>query len=801
MTSMSKEEFYKKILDNLPADIAILDNKLRYIYINKIAMPNDERRNWIIGKTDLEYCLYRGIDTSIAEGRAVLHKEAIESRVASKLEEEMVVDGRKTFNYRIMQPVFDNDGQLEFLLGYGLRMSEIRDKYEVVSKNLRLINSLNELLRRQVEKENVDLAFNKILDDVLELTNSGFGFIAETLYDENGQPYIRTKAVTNIAWNKETQQLYDDNKQRGMEFRNLNTIFGQVLITKKPYITNNPATDKHAAGTPHGHPPLNSFIGIPFMHGEELIGMIGLANKAGGYTDIDLEYLTPLTQTLSIVLKSIKLYSENKSILGIIKSKEEEVFELIKNLKDIVVKLDLNYNIIDLSSEIEAITGIKRNTMLGNNFSEFINYKEDREDFKNKVDGLLKDFGGNFTATYKFKVDNIEKFFEVKFSVLAQGGIKYLLGRLSDITGEIESLNKLNELAMVTEKTQNTVIIADTSGRVKWVNAAFTELLGYTLDEVAGKTPFEFLQYANETEDMTQQAIVAMKARKPFSGEIINYTKDRRKIWVYVNFVFFKDRDGNERILSVASDITKLKLAEAEIVRSLNNEINSNKLKSKFVSLVSHEFRTPLATIQSSIDLFRLKLQKTKSKAGDDFDETYNTIVSEIARLTELMNTFLIKEKLSQTNVSPNYSLIDLNSFYTDIINDINTANPVNVTLNLPETSRMGNVDLFIMQIILQNIISNAVKYSENSLQPPKFSIIYNENDYTLELEDYGIGIPETDMPHIFNAFYRAPNVDNIKGTGIGLNIVKEYVSALGGSININSKQFTGTNVKIILPY
>lgn len=798
---MSKEEFYKKILENIPADIAVLDNQLRYVFVNKTAMPNNERRNWIIGKTDLEYCVYRGIDTAIAEGRAMLHKQAIQSRQASKLEEEMVVDGRRTFNYRIIQPVYDDAGELEFLLGYGLRMSEIRERYEIVSKNLRLINSLNELLRRQLENDSLNLAFNKILDDVIELTDSKFGFIAEALYDEDGQPYIRTKALTNIAWNKETQSLYDENRERGMEFKNLKTIFGQVLINKRPYIANNPPNDRHAAGTPHGHPPLNSFLGIPFMNGEELIGMIGLANKEGGFSDVDIEYLKPLSQTLSIVLKSIKLQSENKSILGLIKSKEKEQVELIRNLKDIVIKLDLELRVVDLSSEIESVTGIKHSSLSGQKFCDFIKHEEEKIDFQKNIDKLLKDYGGNFTSIYKFDIGGIEKYFEVKFSILSQSGLTFILGRLSDMSHEIESLNKINELAMVTEKTQNTVIIAEPNGIIKWVNPAFTELLGYTLDEVVGKTPFEFLQRPNETEDMTSQAVEAMLHKQPFSGEIINYTKDGRKIWVFVNFVFFKDREGNERILSVASDITKLKLAEAEILRSLNNEINSNKLKSKFISLVSHEFRTPLATIQSSIDLFKLRLQKAGSPLENSFNETYNSIIAEIARLTELMNTFLIKEKLSQTSVAPNYILVNLNDFYTDILKEINSTMPRKVILKLPKKSRTGRIDVFIMQIIMQNIISNAVKYSEKSDNAPIIDVIYGENNYEIRLTDFGIGIPASDLPHIFNAFYRAPNVENIQGTGVGLNIVKEYVNALGGSITISSKQNVGTDVKIILPY
>jgi PAS domain S-box-containing protein len=799
---MSKEEFYKKLLDNIPADIAVLDKNSKYVFVNKSAIKDDARRAWIIGKTDLEYCEYRGIDPSVAYGRTKFHKAAIDSRTATKLEEEMEVDGKKSWNYRIMQPVFDDAGELDFLLGYGISISEIREKYEIISKNLRLINSLNELLKRQVGNDSPELIFKKILDDVINLTDSKFGFIAEALIDENGNPYIKTKAVSNISWNAETQKLYEEGQRNGMEFRNLKSIFGQVLTTKKPYISNNPQSDSNASGTPAGHPPLISFLGVPFMQGEEMIGMVGLANKTGGYSETDIENLTPLAQTLSIVLKSLKIDSENKSMLGLIKSKEQEILELIRNLKDIVLKLDENFNILDISKEFESFSGMSVNQIIGTSFTKLIKTEADREDFSNHVEELNANYGGNFSAKYKLSVNGIEKFFELKFSLVSINGFRYLLGRLSDISKEIESLNKINELAVVTEKTQSTVIIADTNGVVKWVNQAFTNLLGYTLDEVVGKTPFEFLQKVNETEDMSIAALEAIIAKQPFSGEIINYAKDGRKIWVYVNFVFFKDNDGVESILSVASDITKLKVAEAEIIKSLANEINSNKLKSRFVSLVSHEFRTPLATIQSSIDLFKLKVEKLDTKLKTDFDDTYSTVLGEISKLTELMNTFLLKEKLIQTAIEPNRVLTNLNDFYTDIVKDICVSNNnKEVKLNIPAEQKSGLIDVSMMMIVLQNIISNAFKYSSKSDKAPEISIIYGEKTYDIAVKDFGIGIPETDLPNIFDAFYRAKNVENIQGTGIGLNIVKEYISVLNGTIIIQNNQIEGTNVTITLPY
>jgi signal transduction histidine kinase len=177
-------------------------------------------------------------------------------------------------------------------------------------------------------------------------------------------------------------------------------------------------------------------------------------------------------------------------------------------------------------------------------------------------------------------------------------------------------------------------------------------------------------------------------------------------------------------------------------------------------------------------------------------------VLGEIAKLTELMNTFLLKEKLNQTAIKPNKVLTNLNDFYTDILKDICLSNNnKEVKLIIPTEQKFGMVDVSMMMIVLQNIISNAFKYSSKSDKAPEMSVIYGENTYDIAVKDFGIGIPETDLPNIFNAFYRATNVENIQGTGVGLNIVKEYISALNGTIIIQNNQAEGTNVKITLQY
>jgi ABC-type amino acid transport substrate-binding protein/nitrogen-specific signal transduction histidine kinase len=157
-----------------------------------------------------------------------------------------------------------------------------------------------------ISSNNSKIIFEKTLDDLLSITEGEYGFIAEVLIKEDGQPYLKTKAMTNIAWNEETQKLYENQYEQGLEFHNLDTLFGKVITSRETVIANDPKNDDRAGGLPEGHPQMNCFLGVPLIVGENLIGMFGLANKPGGYHDSDLVKLAPYLDTCSTIFMAFK---------------------------------------------------------------------------------------------------------------------------------------------------------------------------------------------------------------------------------------------------------------------------------------------------------------------------------------------------------------------------------------------------------------------------------------------------------------------------------------------------------------
>ncbi|MCP3920568.1 MAG: GAF domain-containing protein [bacterium] len=146
--------------------------------------------------------------------------------------------------------------------------------------------------------------FERLQGQLLELTESEYGFIGEVHFTEEGQPFLQTHAITNIAWDAETRRFYEEHGPQGMLFTNLQTLFGVVMTSGEPVIANTPADDPRAGGTPQGHPALNAFLGLPFYKGDEMIGMIGMANRPGGYDEELVRWLEPVLVTCATLIES-----------------------------------------------------------------------------------------------------------------------------------------------------------------------------------------------------------------------------------------------------------------------------------------------------------------------------------------------------------------------------------------------------------------------------------------------------------------------------------------------------------------
>jgi signal transduction histidine kinase len=165
-----------------------------------------------------------------------------------------------------------------------------------------------------ISNSNSKIIFERILNDLLSFTKGQYGFIGEVLYQKDGKPYLKSKALTNIGWNDETQKLYESQYELGLEFHNLDTLFGEVLTSGESVIANDPINDPRAGGLPKGHPTMHSFLGVPIKFGGKLIGMVGLANKGGGYEKSDETKIASYLDSCATIIQSFREYEQRMKV-------------------------------------------------------------------------------------------------------------------------------------------------------------------------------------------------------------------------------------------------------------------------------------------------------------------------------------------------------------------------------------------------------------------------------------------------------------------------------------------------------
>ena len=240
-----------------------------------------------------------------------------------------------------------------------------------------------------------------------------------------------------------------------------------------------------------------------------------------------------------------------------------------------------------------------------------------------------------------------------------------------------------------------------------------------------------------------------------------------------------------------------LRQRETELEEALDKEKELNTLKSRFVSMASHEFRTPLSTILSSIELVEAYLDAGNSKALKHINRIKNSVTT----LTSILNDFLSLSRLEEGKIEAQPEWFQLSDFCLAVVDEMRGQLKRGQQL-IHEEKNVGQeifLDKKFLKIIFFNLISNAIKYSPEG-KPIRCMTSLRDQTLSIVIQDEGMGIPREDQPHLFTRFFRAHNVENIQGTGLGLNIVKRYIELLNGRIRFESAQGFGTSFFVDIP-
>lgn len=388
-------------------------------------------------------------------------------------------------------------------------------------------------------------------------------------------------------------------------------------------------------------------------------------------------------------------------------------------------------------------------------------------------------------------------------------------------------------LNAIIENAIDGIITIDERGTIEHINPAALALFGYTKEDLVGKNVTVLMQEPDQRNhdsylakyNETGKRNIIGKGREvygkrkdgstfPFRLGVSEVKFSDRKIFTGFIHDLSRQKDDEIRIKSYTEELEiKIKERTQDLVK-LINELESAKehvsalfekekelsqLKTRFVSMASHEFRTPLSSIQLSASL----IDKYTSKQDvSNVQKHTHKIKNSINNLTTILNDFLSLEKLEAGRVEANLSEFDIIAFAEEIAEEMQLVSKQNqlIVYEHKGTTAQVVLDQNLLKNCIINLISNAIKYSgENTMI--QFNSIINDNELIVEVKDNGIGIPELDQSNLFEPFFRAHNTGDIPGTGLGLNIVKRYVSLMNGTVSCQSAQNVGTTFKLVFNF
>ncbi|WP_051052813.1 sensor histidine kinase [Fulvivirga imtechensis] len=283
-----------------------------------------------------------------------------------------------------------------------------------------------------------------------------------------------------------------------------------------------------------------------------------------------------------------------------------------------------------------------------------------------------------------------------------------------------------------------------------------------------------------------------------FKGENLSFdTAVNDKIY-NITVVPIPGNNQVNEVFFVAKNITSQKQLEQDLIKNLEREKELSLLKSRFVTMASHEFRTPLTTILSSAFLME---HYTGKQLDTEKTKHLGRIKRAVQGLTDLLNDFLSLGKLEEGKVHAVYSEINLQQFFEDLLQEIDLLKKDGQNFRFEFLGEIKELmtDRYLLRNIVVNLLSNAIKYSPASSDIEVIAAVTGKQ-ITIQVTDHGIGIPEDEHRHIFTRFFRAQNVNEIQGTGLGLNIVKKHVKLLNGNIDFISRLNEGTTFTVNLP-
>ena len=543
-------------------------------------------------------------------------------------------------------------------------------------------------------------------------------------------------------------------------------------------------------------PVAASWMGVPLMHKERFTGVMVLANLKNHRA-----FSTNDEQLLRFISNQLALFIEWKEAISQLKASNERYKNLMQQAGDTIIICDFNADIVEVNQKAERCLGYSEEEMLKMNAFDLVRPAlaavQKKKIWNTLVPGEIIEF-----ETVFIKKDQTEVPVEIRAGVVHIGGKDLVLAIARDVSERRRTEERIRMLSLGVEQSPASIVITNKEGKIQYVNKKFTEVSGYTFDEVLGQNP-RILKSGKMPDQLYAGLWETIISGKEWYGEMINRKKDQSLFWELVSISPVKNRVGEiTHFIAVKEDITSRKEMEAELRKAKQKAEESNRLKSEFLANMSHEIRTPMNGIIGFASLLEDEDLTAESR------KNYVQIIQNSTRqLLHIIDEILEVSRLQTRQVEKNSIELNVNELLMNCFSEFDRVAKekslsVYLKKGLPDEAALIYIDREKLHKVIDHLMENALKFTQEG---------YVELGYHLKgkdrleffVKDTGVGIDPDARDLIFEEFSQEDKrLSRLSGgLGLGLSIVKGYVDLLDGTIRIESEKGKGSIFYVEVPY
>jgi len=573
-----REEIYRSLVEQAFEGIVILDADGRVVFANRACaqiLGADEHR--MIGKFYLDF-----VHPDERAAMRLRFRQRMDGNGAASPHELRLIDqhGETVWVEMNGRLISWRDQPADLLTLHDI--SERKAWEQEAQLRLRLRETAARAMASYISEEETRVVYAELLQMLLDGTGSEYGFIGEVRRHSGGEPYLKTRAITDVACNDETRRLYRENIASELEFDNLNTLFEAVLRSGEVVISN----DSRAGALPGGHPPLNAFLGLPIIANGEMVGMAGVANRPGGYHTGLLQYVEPMLDAIGNIIAGYRVRQQREAARRELLASERKYRSLFDDALDMIFIIDAAGAIVDVNAAGVAALGYRRDAIIGRPVVLLV--APVSRDICAEIYGRMR-LGESIRACelQLLTASGVPLWVEVSVSPQReQGTVTGARTIMRDISRRKQAEKQMRLLENAVAAVTESIIITDADGSIVYVNPAFTRNTGFSPDEAIGQTP-SILNSHQQSEGFYEQFWQTISSGKPWSGRILDRKKDGTIFPVFLSVApIFSEQGEITHYVAVHEDLTRAEALQKQIMEAQKMEAVGT-----MVGGIAHDFK------------------------------------------------------------------------------------------------------------------------------------------------------------------------------------------------------------------